>query len=144
MGSTCYIIPLRSESDEENEETRPQPTEPVTIAFRNKIAPTSPTQTRTGPARSRSPLFRAKSSVYDRSCPPETETVGASVADGPDGNNSDVAKIKRSAFSDKSNSAGASISGHRTSSVQPPSNPDRSYGTKSSKKSERLPETVKS
>jgi len=145
MGSTSYIIPLRSESDEENEvlETRPRPTEPVTVAFRNKITPTSPTQTQIEPVvRSRSPLFRAKSSEYDRSCPSGTEMVGGvTVAADSDKKDFDAAKMKRSAFSDKSNSTvGVSnnsydSSGPGIASIQSPLKSSRSQSAKSSNKS---------
>lgn len=140
MGSTSYIIPLRSESDEENERSESLP-QPATIAFRNKITPTSPTQTQTekGPVRSRSPLFRAKSDREDRSA--ETEMAAVTVVDGLMAeNDSDAAKTKRSAFSNKSNSAGTSNScnnsGSGTAPVQPPPlKPNRSHsGAKSSKK----------
>lgn len=131
MGSTSYIIPLRSESDEEYEPPEPlPPLEP--IAFRNKVTPISATKTQAEPMRlihSRSPLFRAKSREYDRTSS-ETGSVSATTtAENCVHNESTTAKMKRSIFSNKSNSAGASST---SSSV--PSKPKRSYSAKSLKK----------
>lgn len=142
MGSTSYIIPLRSESDEEVEE-EPLP-QPEKISFRNKVAPTSPFETQLEPklVRSRSPLFRAKSREYERS-EFETEinstttmhtTTGVSVIDSTEmfiRKETETAKMKRSIFSNKSNSA--STSGNRNSSR--PSKPSRSSSAKMSKNS---------
>lgn len=140
MGSTSYIIPLRSESDEEVEQ-EPQP-QPEKIAFRNKVAPTSPPKTHSEPTKlvqSRSPLFRAKSREYNRSAF-ETEistTINATTVAVIDSTEmfirkeAGTAKMKRSMFSNKSNSAGTS--GNRSTSR--PSKPSRSTSAKSFKKS---------
>lgn len=138
MGSTSYIIPLRSESDEEYEPTEPQP-QPEPVAFRNKVTPTSMMITQAEVIRSiqsRSPLFRAKSREYDRSTS-ETRSVSAATtattticsAEKYINNESGTAKMKRSIFSNKSNSAGASSTGSTV-----PSKPNRSYSAKSLKK----------
>jgi len=138
MGSTSYIIPLRSESDEEYEPPGLQP-QPEPIAFRNKVAPTLPTKIQAEPlplVKSRSPLFRAKSREYDRNLS-ETETTitNAVTANTTTSstemfiqNESGTAKLKRSIFSNKSNSAGASGSG-----TTRPSRPNRSSSAKSKK-----------
>lgn len=141
MGSTSYIIPLRSESDEEYD---PGPhTQPEPIAFRNKVAPSSPTKVQTEPTQSlqsRSPLFRAKSREYDGNDPPEIGTipVGTTAANTTDmfiHSESGMAKLKRSIFSsNKSNSAGGSGSG-----TARPSKPNRSTSSsKSLNKSKRF------
>jgi len=138
MGSTSYIIPLRSESDEEYEppdvQLQPEPT-----AFRNKVAPALLTKIQTEPmpsVKSRSPLFRAKSREYDRNLA-ETVTTTANTTTSITTinstemfiqNESGTAKMKRSIFSNKSNSAGASGSG-----TTRPSKPNRSSSAKSSK-----------
>lgn len=137
MGSTSYIIPLRSESDEEDD-TEPEPLPPPPV-FRNKVTPISPTEVQAAePIRlvqSRSPLFRAKSREYDRSLS-DTEnhiTVATNAVDSTEmfiQNESGTAKIKRSLFSNKSNSASASGSDARR-----PIKPNRSISAKSSKKS---------
>jgi len=140
MGSTSYIIPLRSESDEEYEPPDFQP-QPEPTAFRNKVAPTIPTkiQTESMPSvKSRSPLFRAKSREYDRnSVETVTTTVNTTAAITTISstemfiqNESGTAKMKRSIFSNKSNSAGASGSGTTRLSKS-----NRSSSAKSLKKS---------
>ncbi|XP_027852462.1 ADP-ribosylation factor-like protein 13B [Aphis gossypii] len=141
MGSTSYIIPLRSESDEDYEPPDFQP-QPEPTAFRNKVAPTIPTkiQTESMPSvKSRSPLFRAKSREYDRNSV-ETVTTTANTTAAITTisstemfiqNESGTAKMKRSIFSNKSNSAGASGSGTTRLSKS-----NRSSSAKSLKKSE--------
>jgi len=140
MGSTSYIIPLRSESDEEYEPPDLQP-HPEPTAFRNKVAPTLLTKIQTEPmqsVKSRSPLFRAKSREYDRNLA-ETVTTTANTTTAITTinstemfiqNESGTAKMKRSIFSNKSNSAGAS-----GSDTTRPSRPNRSSSAKSLKKS---------
>ncbi|KAE9542588.1 hypothetical protein AGLY_002499 [Aphis glycines] len=142
MGSTSYIIPLRSESDEEYEPPDFQP-QPEPTAFRNKVAPTIPTkiQTESMPSvKSRSPLFRAKSREYDRNSV-ETVTTTANTTAAIttisstemfiQNESAGTAKMKRSIFSNKSNSAGASGSGTTRLSKS-----NRSSSAKSLKKSE--------
>jgi hypothetical protein len=138
MGSTSYIIPLRSESDEEYEPPDLQP-QPEPTAFRNKVAPTLPTkiQTESMPSvKSRSPLFRAKSREYDRNLvetvttTANTTTTISSTEMFIQNESAGTAKMKRSIFSNKSNSAGASGSG--TTRL---SKPNRSSSAKSLKKS---------
>lgn len=139
MGSTSYIIPLRSESDEDyGREPLPQ-LEP--IIFKNKVAPTLPSETQTEPTRprpnqSRSPLFRAKSREYDKSSP-GTERVAAvrSTEELLIQNESGTAKIKRSIFRLKSNSAGGGTAGRQSKSS------DRATSAKPSKKSKCYPGT---
>ncbi|XP_025190689.1 ADP-ribosylation factor-like protein 13B [Melanaphis sacchari] len=135
MGSTSYIIPLRSESDEEYEPPDLQPQSEPT-AFRNKVAPTLPTkiQTESMPSvKSRSPLFRAKSKEYDKNLNENvtTTTTAISSTEMFIQNESGTAKMKRSIFSNKSNSAGASSSNTTRSSK-----PNRSSSAKSLKKNE--------
>lgn len=133
MGSTSYIIPLRSESDEGYEPETPPPLPPM--IFRNKVAPTSPTTVQPEPMsliQSRSPLFRAKSKEYDRNVS-ETEmttTINTAISCSNEMliQNDSTAKIKRSIFSNKSNSAGASSAARSSKSY-------RSSSAKSSKKS---------
>lgn len=139
MGSTSYIIPLRSESDEEDD-TEPEPL-PAPPVFRNKVTPIlelSPSKTQTEPTRlvqSRSPLFRAKSREYDRSLS-DTENhiaLATTVIDSNETfvhNELSMAKIKRSLFSNKSNSASVSGSAERR-----PVKPNRSISAKSLKRS---------
>lgn len=140
MGSTSYIIPLRSESDDEYEPPELQP-QPEPTAFRNKVAPTLQTKIQAEPmpsVKSRSPLFRAKSREYDRNLS-ETVTTTANTTTAITTisstemfiqNESGTAKMKRSIFSNKSNSAGASGSG-----TTRPLKPNRSSSAKSLKKS---------
>jgi len=139
MGSTSYIIPLRSESDEEYE---PIESQPETIAFQNRVAPASTPETNAVPIRSiqsRSPLFRAKSREYDKSLSETSETTAAittvvnttiSSTEMFIHNESGTAKIKRSIFGNKSNSAGTSASGSTR-----PSKLKRSTSAKSTRKS---------
>jgi hypothetical protein len=139
MGSTSYIIPLRSESEEEDD-TEPEPL-PAPPVFRNKVTPileVSPTKEQTEPMRlvqSRSPLFRAKSKEYDRSLsdtenPIVLSTTAMESTETFIHNESGTAKIKRSLFSNKSNSASVSGSGERR-----PVKPNRSISAKSLKRS---------
>lgn len=137
MGSTSYIIPLRSESDVEDD-TEPEPLPLPPAVFRNKVTPISLTTVQTEQMRSvqsRSPLFRAKSREYDRSLS-DTENHIALATTAIDStemfvhNESGTAKIKRSIFSNKSNSASAS-----GSSARRPIKPNRSTSAKSSMKS---------
>lgn len=141
MGSMSYIIPLRSESDEDFEPD-PQPHPEPTVAFKNKVTPSlSSTILQDKPTakelvQSRSPLFRAKSREFDRSLS-ETETpitvpttTNATVINSTEiRSDSGTAKKKRSMFSNKSNSAGTSSSAGR------PTKPNRSISAKLSKKS---------
>lgn len=130
MGSTSYIIPLRSESDEEYEPAEPQ-LQPEPVAFRNKVTPTSTMITQAEVVRtiqSRSPLFRAKSREYDRSTSETRPVSAATTTEKHINKESSTAKMKRSIFSNKSNS-GASSAGSTV-----PSKPHRSYSAKSSKK----------
>ncbi|VVC36716.1 P-loop containing nucleoside triphosphate hydrolase,Small GTP-binding protein domain,Small GTPase [Cinara cedri] len=134
MGSTSYIIPLRSESDEDyDRESIPQL---APIIFKNKVAPTIPTEMQIEPMQSqintsRSPLFRAKSREYDKSLP-ETETISAIPSTELFiQNDPGTAKLKRSIFRNKSNSAGASSN----STTGRPSKPNRSTSAKIFKKS---------
>lgn len=135
MGSTSYIIPLRSESDEGYEPEPPPPLPPM--IFRNKVAPTLPTTVQAEPMQliqSRSPLFRAKSKEYDRNLSQTEMTTAINTSDISCSNEmliqneSSAAKIKRSIFSNKSNSAGASSAARSSKSY-------RSSSAKSSKKS---------
>lgn len=132
MGSTSYIIPLRSESDEEYEPEPPPPLPPM--IFRNKVAPTTMQAEPMRLIQSRSPLFRAKSKEYDRNLsetematPTNTSAISCSN-EMLIQNESSAAKIKRSIFSNKSNSAGASSAARSSKSY-------RSSSAKSSKKS---------
>jgi len=138
MGSTSYIIPLRSESDEEYEPPDVQP-QPEPTAFRNKVAPTLLTKIQTEPmpsVKSRSPLFRAKSREYDRNLAETVRTTSNTTTSITTMNSTEMfiqnesgtAKIRRSIFSNKSNSAGGS-------GPTRPSKPNRSSSAKSSKNS---------
>lgn len=139
MGSTSYIIPLRSESDEDAEREPIPQLEP--IIFKNKVAPKSSPEIHTEPVQprinqSRSPLFRAKSKEYDTSlsetetttaCHPPTELFIKTQESG-------AAKIKRSIFRNKSNSAGASIV-PASSGITGLQKPNRSTSAKTLKRS---------
>lgn len=141
MGSMSYIIPLRSESDEDFE-PEPQPHSEPTIAFKNKVAPTSSSTmlqdkpTAKESVQSRSPLFRAKSREFDQSLSgTETATTIPITTDATIIRSTEIrsdsgtAKKKRSMFSNKSNSAGTNGSAGR------PVKPNRSISAKLSKKS---------
>lgn len=148
-GSTSYIIPLRSESDEEYEP--PEPLKPYTRpggAFQNKVSPADPktpphTEIMLQPARlvqSRSPLFRARSREYDRERAGPSESPAGSaaapmaVADTSStemfirNESAGTAKTRRSLFSNKSKSAGSGT-------IRSQSTHGRPNSTKSSKKS---------
>lgn len=144
MGSTSYIIPLRSESDDGEYEPPPAlPPYAGPVSFRNKVAPLpqdcqqdAPRQSEhgaPGPAvKSRSPLFRAKSrGGYDGDGRPETAVGPAEEAD-VHGEPTAAARAKRSVFRNKSNSAGGVSGADR----RPPVPDDRSTGVKSLDKSE--------
>lgn len=147
MGSTSYIIPLRSESDEDYEPL-PQPhAEPV--AFRNRVAPTQPAvrpEPITRLVKSRSPLFRAKSGDHDDGSPesakgPATGHAATSLTGAIVNSESNAAaKMKRSIFSNKSNSAGAS--GGEGTVDRRPSKPSRSTSSAKTDKNSEWPENV--
>lgn len=150
MGSTSYIIPLRSESDEDYEPlAQPQPEQ---VAFRNRVAPTLQPAARPEPiarsVKSRSPLFRAKSGDRDDGSPesatgPATTGRAAASSTGAivHSESNAAAKMKRSIFGNKSNSAGASGSAG-TAVDRRPSKPSRSTSSAKTDKNSEWPENV--